>query len=54
MLGGPLQLAACPWCGSPLSGGRDLVTQDRLRRRVLLYCSDPEGDCQFTPAALAR
>jgi hypothetical protein len=46
-LGGPLQLAACPWCGSPLSGGRDLVTQD-LRRRVLLYCSDPEGDCQFT------
>jgi hypothetical protein len=46
-LGGPLQLAACPWCGSPLSGGRDLTT-DRLRRRVLLYCSDPEGDCQFT------
>jgi len=47
LLGGPLQLAACPWCGSPLSGGRDLVTQD-VRRRVLLYCSDPEGDCQFT------
>jgi Helicase conserved C-terminal domain len=47
MLGGPLQLAACSWCGSPLSGSTDLVT-DRLRRRVLLYCSDPEGDCQFT------
>jgi len=47
MLGGPLQLAACPWCGSPLSGSRDLVT-DAARRRVLLYCSDAEGDCQFT------
>lgn len=47
-LGGPLQLAACPWCGSPLSGSRDLVTND-LRRRVLLYCSDPEGNCLFTP-----
>ncbi len=47
-LGGPLQLAACPWCGSPLSGSRDLVTHD-LRRRVLLYCSDPEGNCLFTP-----
>ena len=46
-LGGPLQLAACPWCGSPLSGGSDLKT-DRLRRRVLLYCSDAEGGCQFT------
>ena len=47
-LGGPLQLAACPWCGSPLSGSRDLSTHDQ-RRRVLLHCSDPEGDCLFTP-----
>ena len=46
-LGGPLQLAVCPWCGSRLSGGRDLRTS-RLRRRVLLFCSDPEGDCPFT------
>ena len=47
-LGGPLQLAACPWCGERLSAGRDLKT-DEKRRRVLLYCSDPEGDCVFTP-----
>ena len=47
-IGGPLQLAACPWCGSRLSGSRDL-TALRLRRRVLLHCSDPEGDCPFTP-----
>ncbi len=46
-LGGPLQLAACPWCGSPLTGSRDLSTND-LRRRVLVHCSDPEGDCLFT------
>ena len=47
MLGGPMQLAVCPWCGSQLSGSRDMETS-RLRRRVLLYCSDPEGDCPFT------
>jgi hypothetical protein len=47
-IGGPLQLVACPWCGSRLSGSRDL-TASRLRRRVLLHCSDPEGDCPFTP-----
>ncbi len=47
-LGGPLQLAACPWCGSRLSAGRDLKSDDK-RRRVLLYCSDPEGDCLFSP-----
>ncbi len=45
--GGVLQLAACPWCGSRLSGA-DLRT-DRARRRVLVFCSDPEGDCPFTP-----
>lgn len=47
-LGGPLQLAVCPWCGSPLSGSRQL-TASRLRRRILLHCSDPEGDCPFSP-----
>jgi Helicase conserved C-terminal domain len=44
--GGPLQLTACPWCGSPLSTGRDLHTDD-ARRRVLLFCSDPDGRCPF-------
>ncbi len=45
-LGGPLQLVACPWCGARLSG-RCLSTND-ARRRVLLFCSDAEGECQFT------
>jgi len=45
-LGGVLQLAACPWCGARLSP-RELSTND-ARRRVLLHCSDPEGECPFT------
>ncbi len=47
-VGGPLQLAACPWCGSRLSLGADVKTDDR-ERRVRVFCSDPEGDCVFTP-----
>jgi hypothetical protein len=47
-LGGPLQLACCPWCGARLSAGGDVRTDDR-RRRVLLFCSDPEGDCAYSP-----
>ncbi len=47
-VGGPLQLATCPWCGVRLSAGRDLHADDK-RRRVLVYCSDPEGDCAYSP-----
>ncbi|MBA2694461.1 MAG: hypothetical protein H0U62_01085 [Actinobacteria bacterium] len=47
--GGVLQLIACPWCGAPLSAGTD-VQSDDARRRVLTYCSDPDGRCPFTPA----
>ena len=46
-VGGPLQLMACPWCGSPLSAGSDLYADD-ARRRILLYCSDPDGGCPFS------
>lgn len=48
VMGGPLQLVTCPWCGEKLSAGSDLVT-DEKRQRVLLYCPDPEGECPFTP-----
>ena len=44
----PMQLARCPWCGSPLTGGRD-VELDRDRGRTLLTCSDVSGQCEFTP-----
>lgn len=46
-LGGPLQLVACPWCGSLLSRGANMKTND-LRRRTILSCSDASGDCEFT------
>ena len=32
VLGGPLQLACCPWCGARLSAGGDVRTDDRRRR----------------------
>jgi helicase-like protein len=44
----PMQLARCPWCGSELSGGRDIEV-DRGRERTLLQCSDTTGQCAFTP-----
>lgn len=44
----PMQLARCPWCGSELSGGRDIVVE-RDRGRTLLNCSDTTGQCPFTP-----
>ena len=37
-----------PRCGSRLSTGQN-VRSNRLRRRVLVFCSDPEGDCAFSP-----
>jgi hypothetical protein len=46
--GGVLQLPVCPWCGSKLSISENVKTV-RLRRRVLQFCSDPEGDCAFSP-----
>jgi Helicase conserved C-terminal domain len=46
-VGGVLQLVACPWCGLRLSPGRDIDTDD-VRRRILTYCPDPEGQCPFS------
>jgi len=44
----PLQLSRCPWCGSALSGGRD-ITIDKDRTRTLVFCSDESRACPFTP-----
>lgn len=44
----PMQLARCPWCGSELSGGRD-VEVDVVEGRTRLTCSDSTGQCPFTP-----
>jgi hypothetical protein len=44
----PLQLARCPWCGSELSGGRD-VDASKTRGSTVISCSDTTGQCAFTP-----
>ncbi|HEY5857373.1 MAG TPA: DISARM system helicase DrmA [Aldersonia sp.] len=46
-VGGVLQLVACPWCGLKLSASQDMHTDD-VRRRVLVFCPDPEGGCPFS------
>jgi hypothetical protein len=49
----PLQLVACPWCGSRLALGSD-VTADPVTWRTLVYCSDRFGGCPFTAAGEQR
>lgn len=49
----PLQLVACPWCGSRLAVGSD-VTADPDTWRTLVYCSDVFGTCPFTPVGEQR
>ncbi|MGQ4489642.1 DISARM system helicase DrmA [Streptomyces sp. SAS_281] len=46
-LGGPLQLAACPWCGTPLAP--HCLSTSQIRRRTILACPDPTAQCPFTP-----
>ena len=48
-VGGLQQFATCPWCGSGIDLGRD-GKADRQRRRVLLFCGDPDGRCPFSRA----
>jgi hypothetical protein len=45
--GGVVQLAACPWCATPLQPARD-AHSDGVRRRTLLYCGDEDGTCPFS------
>ena len=49
----PLQLTACPWCGSPLDIGRN-VKRDQYRWRTITSCSDPYGTCPFTEVQSAN
>jgi hypothetical protein len=43
----PIQVLACPWCGRPIEPGQDAECDD-LRRRVILWCGDPDGLCAFS------
>ena len=49
----PLQLTACPWCGSELTLGND-VDAENPWDRTLVYCSDPLGNCPFTKKRAAH
>jgi len=46
-VGGLLQFAACPWCGTPMDLGRDGAA-DKVERRIRLFCGDPDGRCAFS------
>ena len=48
--GTPHQLTFCPWCGSPIEAGRDLVVEEGPagRGRTFVYCGDPLGRCPFS------
>ncbi|MGE3834538.1 MAG: DISARM system helicase DrmA [Acidimicrobiia bacterium] len=43
----PVQLTICPWCGAPVTAGKD-AEHDPVRKRTLVYCGDPLGKCAFT------
>jgi hypothetical protein len=48
--GSPAQLTNCPWCGTPINGGRNIKVEPygQGRARTLIYCGDPLGRCPFT------
>src|SRR5215216_4883799 len=48
--GRPDQLSSCPWCGTAIEPGRDMrvETYEQGRARVLTFCGDRLGDCEFT------
>lgn len=50
--GTPAQLSSCPWCGSPIQPGRDVMVKMSPVHfgRTYTFCSDPLGRCEFTPA----
>ena len=48
-VGGVQQFSVCPWCGTALDLGRD-GHADKVRRRVYLFCGDPDGRCPFSRA----
>lgn len=48
--GTPHQLTNCPWCGSDIDPGRDIVVElpEQGRGRTFIYCGDPLGRCPFS------
>ncbi len=48
--GTPAQLTNCPWCGSEIRPGRDIIVESyqQGRGRTLQFCGDPRGECPFS------
>ena len=51
-IGSPHQLTHCPWCGTPIDAGKNIVIEryPQGRGRTLTYCGDPYGQCMFSKA----
>lgn len=49
-IGSPRQLTSCPWCGSPIEGGKNIRVElaHKGRGRTFIYCSDPYGQCPWS------
>ncbi|MFV8626539.1 DISARM system helicase DrmA [Ralstonia pseudosolanacearum] len=43
----PLQLTSCPWCGSAIDAGKDVVV-DKDHGRTIVYCGDKKSSCTFS------
>ncbi len=43
----PVPLRQCPWCGSVIDPARDVDANPKTRR-VVIYCGDTTGSCEFT------
>lgn len=48
--GRPDQLSACPWCGTTIDAAVHMTaeTYERGHARVLTFCGDPLGGCEFS------
>ena len=45
----PAQLTFCPWCGSAIAEGRDIIV-DRVEGRTAICCGDALQQCEFSRA----
>lgn len=43
----PLQLTNCPWCGTKIDPGKDVVV-DKERGRTVVYCGDKKSSCAYS------
>ena len=48
--GTPVQLKHCPWCGSEIHAGKNIIVEvaEHGVGRTLQYCSDSFGECPFS------